>query len=318
MRFDRSLKSALSKECSSAAALGFALSLLVCAGGCGDQREATPAIESPQRTLRIGLIPEQNIFTQKTRFKPLAAYLSEKANVNIELKVLSRYGNIIQNFVSNRLDGAFFGSFTGALAHRKLGVEALARPEYLDGTSTYHGLLFVRSDSGIANANDMKGKRFVFVDKATTAGWLLPLYYFKTQGIEDYRSWLKEAYFAGSHESAIYDVLERTADIGAAKNTVFSRLADADPRVSEELVILARSPKVPANGLCVRGDLEGPLKIKLREALLSLERDPEAAEVLEAFGARRFIETVEADYASVFEYAEKIGLDLETYDYMND
>ena len=49
-----------------------------------------------------------------------------------------------------------------------------------------------------------------------------------------------------------------------------------------------------------------------------MEGDPEAAEALEALGAKRFIETDEADYASVFEYAEKIGLDLETYDYMND
>jgi phosphonate transport system substrate-binding protein len=277
-----------------------------------------PATDSPQRTLRIGLIPEQNIFKQKSRYKSLAAYLSQKADVNIELIVLSRYGNIIENFVSNRLDGAFFGSFTGALAHRKLGVEPLARPEYMDGSSTYHGLLFVRRDSAIANASDMKGKRFVFVDKATTAGWLLPLYYFKMQGIDDYRSWLKETYFAGSHESAIYDVLEGTADIGAAKNTVFWRLADENPSLAEELVILARSPNVPENGLCVRGDLEGPLKTSLREALLNMEGDPEAAEALLALGARRFIETAEADYASVFEYAEKIGLELETYDYMND
>jgi phosphonate transport system substrate-binding protein len=296
----------------------FAFWLLVVAGGCGERKEAAPAIDSPERTLRIGLIPERNIFKQKSRYKPLAAYLSEKVNVNVELKVLPRYGNIIENFVSNRLDGAFFGSFTGALAHRKLGVEALARPEYMDGSSTYRGLIFVRRDSGIADVNGMKGKRFVFVDKATTAGWLLPLYYFKTGGVDDYHSWLKETYFAGSHESAIYDVLEGTADIGAAKNTIFSRLADEDLRVAEELVILARSPEVPENGLCVRIGLERSLKRQLKEALLGMERDPKAAEALETLGAKRFIETSEADYNSVFQYADKIGLDLETYDYMND
>ncbi|HEY5657163.1 MAG TPA: phosphate/phosphite/phosphonate ABC transporter substrate-binding protein [Myxococcota bacterium] len=301
------------------AALGIlAAGLLLGAAGCAEREEAVFTIEAPRRALRIGLIPEQNIFSQKARYKPLAAYLSKRADVQIELKVLSRYGNIIQNFVSNRLDGAFFGSFTGALAHRKLGVEALARPEYLDGTSAYHGLLFVRMDSGIANANDMRGKRFVFVDKATTAGWLLPLYYFKTQGIEDYHSWLRETYFAGTHESAIYDVLERTADIGAAKNTVFSRLASEDPRITDELVILARSPNVPENALCVRGDLDTSLKLRLRNLLLNMDQDPEAAAVLAEFGARRFIATGKSDYASVFEYAEKIGLDLETYDYMND
>ena len=137
--------------------------------------------------LRIGLIPERNIFSQKQRYEPIAEYLSERIHAHVELVVLSRYGNIIENFVSNGLDGAFFGSFTGALAQRKLSVEAIARPEYPDGTSTYHGLLFVRKDSGISSVEDMKGKRFAFVDKATTAGWLLPLYYFKTHGVDDPR-----------------------------------------------------------------------------------------------------------------------------------
>jgi phosphonate transport system substrate-binding protein len=268
--------------------------------------------------LRIGLIPEQNIFSQKKRYEPLASYLSKKVGVNVELKILSRYGNIIENFVSNRLDGAFFGSFTGALAHRKLGVEALARPEYADGTSTYHGLLFVRGDSGIRNGGDMKGKRFAFVDKATTAGWLLPLHYFKAQGIDDHRSWLKETYFTGTHEGAIYDVLEGKADIGAAKNTVFDRLASDDPRIAEELIILTRSPDVPENGLCVRHDLAAPLKTELKETLLNMDQDEEGKAILRDFRAVRFIPTTEADYGAVFEYAEKVGLDLETYDYIND
>ncbi len=56
------------------------------------------------------------------------------------------------------MDGAFLGSFTYALAHAKLGLEVIARPELVDGTSTYHGLIFVRKDSGIKTIKDMKGK----------------------------------------------------------------------------------------------------------------------------------------------------------------
>jgi phosphonate transport system substrate-binding protein len=286
--------------------------------GCGEQGEVTSSDIQPARTLRIGLIPEHNIFRQKKRYEPLAEYLSEKIEAAIELKVLSRYGNIIENFVSNDLDGAFFGSFTGALAHRKLGVEALARPEYLDGTSTYHGLLFVRRDSGIESAADMEGKRFAFVDKATTAGWLLPLHFFQTHGIDDFQTWFEETYFAGTHEGAINDVLEKKADIGAAKNTVFYRLAEADPRISDELMLLTRSPDVPANAFCVRRDLEDSFKRRLRETLLSMHRDEDGSEILKQFGAKRFIPTTEEDYAVVFEFAETIGLDLETYDYVND
>jgi len=287
---------------------------------CRDQGEVAPIDVGapPPRTIRVGLIPEQDMFEQRKRYQPVADYLSKKAGAKVELCVLSRYGNILDNFVSNRLDGAFFGSFTGALALRKLGVEALARPEYLDGTSTYHGLIFVRKDSGIAGGSEMKGKRFAFVDKATTAGYLLPLYYFKMQGIDDHRSWLRETYFSGTHEASIYDVLEKRADVGAAKNTVFARLASRDPRISAELMILARSPDVPENGLCVREDLGAPLETKIKESLLKMDHDEEGREVLTGFGARRFIATTEEDYAAVFELAAKIGLDLATYDYVNE
>jgi phosphonate transport system substrate-binding protein len=299
-------------------ALGFAVfALVLFSTGCQDMESAEAVSSETRPSLRIGLIPERNIFSQKKRYEPIAEYLSARLHVNVELVVLSRYGNIIDNFVSNRLDGAFFGSFTGALAHRKLRVEAVARPEYSDGTSTYHGLLFVRKDSGITDVEDMKGKRFAFVDKATTAGYLLPLYYFKTHGVNDLNTWLKETYFAGTHEGAIHDVLEKKADIGAAKNTIFSWLANSDPRISKELLILTRSPDVPENALCVRADLDEALKNGLRIALLSMDQDEAGKEILRSFGAARFIDTTEDDYNAVFEYAETIGLDLETYDYLN-
>lgn len=268
--------------------------------------------------LLIGLIPEHNIFKQLERYEPLADYLSKKIGVAIKLKILTRYGNIIDNFVSAKMDAAFFGSFTYTLAHAKLEVEVIARPEDIRGVSTYHGLIFVRKDSGIKSIKDMQGKCFAFVDKATTAGYLLPLAYFKAHGINDYKTFLQETYFTGTHEDAINDVLNKRADIGAAKNTVFNRLATADSRLRDELIILERSPDVPENGLAVRKDLDYSIKNKLKNALLNMHNDPKGKNVLKNFGAKRFIETTEDDYLSVYRYAQQIGLKLATYDYMNE
>ena len=47
-------------------------------------------------------------------------------------------------------------------------------------------------------------------------------------------------------------MLNKKADIGAAKNTVFQRLAKVDPRIMKELVVLKRSPNVPENALARR------------------------------------------------------------------
>jgi phosphonate transport system substrate-binding protein len=291
--------------------------------GCSETKtENNPATNTQTAEARpsitIGLIPERNIFRQLDRYEPLADYLSKRIGADIKLKVLTRYGNIVDNFVSAGLDGAFFGSFTYTLAHAKLGVEPIARPETVDGISTYYGLIMVRKDGGIKTAQDMKGKIFAFVDRATTAGYLLPLAYFKENGIDDYQTFLRETYFAGTHEAAIYDLLNKKADICAAKDTVFTRLAARDNRLTKELVLLARSPDVPENGLALRKNFDGTIKNELKKALLSMDKDPEGIDVLKKFGARKFIETTNNDYASVFKYVKQIGLNLSNYNYRNE
>jgi phosphonate transport system substrate-binding protein len=291
--------------------------------GCSETKRENNTATNTQTaearpSITIGLIPERNIFRQLDRYEPLADYLSKRIGADIKLKVLTRYGNIIDNFVSAGLDGAFFGSFTYTLAHAKLGVEPIARPETVDGISTYYGLIMVRKGGGIKTAQDMKGKIFAFVDRATTAGYLLPLAYFKENGIDDYQTFLRETYFAGTHEAAIYDLLNKKADICAAKDTVFTRLAAKDRRLNTELVLLARSPDVPENGLALRKNFDGTIKNELKKALLSMDKDPEGIDVLKKFGARKFIETTNGDYASVFKYVKQIGLNLSNYNYRNE
>jgi len=290
--------------------------MILIAVACTPKKETQrPWPEEYSRILRIGLLPEHNLFDQMERYQPLATYISEKTGIKIELKILSQYGNVINDFNSMHLDGAFFGSFSYALAHQRIALETMARPESEKGISTYHGMIFTRKDSGISSAVDMAGKRFAFVDKATTAGYLLPLKYFKDSGIQDYRNYFSETYFTGTHEDAVYDVLNGLADIGAAKNTVFYRLASHDQRIIEELKVLARSPEVPENALALRSDINPSVREKLKRLLLEMHKDPAGQKALLKLGAARFIETTNSDYKPVFEYAAAAGVDLNTYNW---
>ncbi|HIJ81733.1 MAG TPA: phosphate/phosphite/phosphonate ABC transporter substrate-binding protein [Desulfuromonadales bacterium] len=277
---------------------------------------SVPAQAQPQKIL-IGILPEMNVFKQKQRFKLLGEHLSKKTGINVEFTILSRYGNIIERFTSEKMDGAFFGSFTGALAIKKLGVVPLARPVNLDGSSTYHGYLFVRKDSGIKGVKEMKNKKMAYVDKATTAGYIFPLAYLKENGVADPNHFFSEAFFTGSHDAAINAVLTKKADVGAAKHSVYDRERKHDPRVDAELTVLAESPHVPSNGLCVRSNLNEALKKKLKDALLNLHNDADGKTVLQQFGAQKFIETAATDYQPVVDMARKSGIDIMTYDYKN-
>lgn len=270
-----------------------------------------------QQEILIGLIPEQNIFRQRERYQFLKKYLYDKLGVAVNFTSLSRYGNIIEHFTAEKMDAAFFGSFTYALARNQIAVEPLARPVNLDGMSTYHGYLFVRKDSGIRKAADMKGKRFAFVERATTAGYLFPLAYFKENKIPDPHSYLGEIYFAGSHDAAILAVLNREADIGAAKNTIYDQIAMENNRIEKELNILAASNVVPQNCLAVRKGLDPELKKALKQALLEMDKNPEGEEALRRFGARAFIETRDSDYDYLYKLSAQVGINLKLYRYEN-
>lgn len=271
----------------------------------------------PRPRVLIGLIPELNIFKQKARFRLLGEYLTRKVGVPIEFTILSRYGNIIERFQTEQMDGAFFGSFTGALAIEKLGVVPLARPVNLDGSSTYHGHLFVKTASPFRSVKQLRGKRMAFVDRATTAGYVFPLALLRKAGIPSPDAFFGEYYFTGSHDAAMAAVLAGKADAGAAKHSVYDRVRKENPAVDRDLTIIAESPSVPSNGLCVRKGLDPRLEAALKQALLELEQDPAGGAVLAEFGALRFIQTTAEDYLPVIEMAREAGIDLKRYDYVN-
>jgi len=299
--------------------IGFGVLCLTVTASCDRGKPSGLSQDEPaKKEVLIGLIPEQNVFRQRERYLVLRNHLARDAGITMNLTSLSRYGNIIERFSRENMQGAFFGSFTYALARRQLGVEPLVRPINLDGTSTYHGYIFVRKDSGIRNAGDLKGKRFAFVERATTAGYLFPLAWLREHGVENPKAYLREMYFAGSHDAAVQAVLDKDADAGAAKNTIFDLLASENPRVRNELTILAKSGVVPQNCLAVRRDLDQNLKLELKKALLQMEKSTAGAEALKRFGARGFIETSDEDFAYVYKLAEDAGMNLKLYRYHNE
>ncbi len=293
--------------------------------GCGRKEEIkkvdlskTEEIETflqEPPTIKIGLIPEQDIRKMAARYEPLAEYLSKKLDLKVTLIYLDNYGEVCDKFIYKQLDAAFFGSFSYALTRAKAGVEPIARPDY-QGVSTYEGLIMVRADSGIKNVTDMKGKRLILVHQATYAGYLYPLYYFKEHKIDNLEAYFSKIIFAQSHDKAIFALLRGEADIAATKDLVYQRVIKENPDLEKKLVVLSASEPVPSNALCVSRELDPALKNKLKDALLNLNSDPEAGAALESLGgAARFIETKDEDYRYLYNVINALGINLDTYPY---
>ena len=269
-----------------------------------------PPTAQAREKLTIGLIPELNVFAQMQRYQPLAAALSRELDMEVELTMMSRYGNIIDRLRNQQLDAAFLGSLTAALAIVQLDIEPLARPVVQDGSGTNRGQLFVRKDSGIRTAADLRGKVMAFVDPASTAGYLFPLAWLKENGADDYRTLFKEYFFAGSHDAAIDAVLKKQADIGATKDIVLNYYLDQNPGAREQLVVLASSPPVPTNALCIMRRVSKETRAKIKACLLALDATQAGREVLKPLRATRFAAATADDYRPVMDMAREAGIDL--------
>jgi phosphonate transport system substrate-binding protein len=265
------------------------------------------------RTLRLLLVPEKNTFEQQRRYKYITDYLSRKIGMNVLVEMMPNYGEITLAFQHGDADAGFFGSFSYLLTHARAGIEPIARPVWLDNSSTYRGFIFVRKDSGIETVKDMKNKSLVLVDKATTAGYIFQRFYFKYYGINNMEDYFSRIAFARSHDAAAWAVYTGEADIGGAKNHIFNSLKEEYPDFKEQMVVLAESPEVPSNGLAVSKDLNPALKLRLKTLLLTLHETEAGREVLKNFGALKFIETTDNDYTVLYNMVKELGIDLNNY-----
>ena len=271
--------------------------------------------ESDGEILRLVIVPEKNVFDQRRRYKFITDYLSKKLEMTVLVEVMNNYGEICDAFIEGRADVGFFGSFSYVLTRAKARIEPLARPVWLNDESTYRGYIFVRKDSGIKTVEDMQNKSLVLVDRATTAGYIFQLYYFKYSSIDSLNDYFSDIIFAGSHDAAAWAVYTGEAEIGGAKNHIYNAMAEEYPDFKEQMLVLTESPEVPSNGLAVSKDLNPAIKLRIRTLLLSLHKTEEGKNILEHFGALKFIEAEDEDYRLLYTMVNALNINLQEYPY---
>ena len=295
------------------------LLLTAALAGCGKEPEKTPEAvalsDAADADLIIALLPERNVFEQKIKYLPLQNYLSETLEINVNFKLLDNYEHIFAEILDGHVDGGFWGSMNGAIAQVRGGVQMLARPVWKDNTSTYWGYVFSLADSGIdGDPETWKGRSIAFVNRATTAGFLYPISLLREAGItDDPADYFSKPIFSGSHDAAIIAVLQGEVEMGACKNTIYQEFMERHPELVSRFRIISTSPEVPSNSLGVRPDLDEDLRLRLKEALVTMHENAAGRKVLSDFGALKFIETSSRDYAPVLNMAEVAGIDLKDW-----
>jgi len=252
------------------------------------------AAEPPSTdTLTLAVHPYLPVEEIKTRFGPLADYLSHAVGRPVVVRVGQNYQQHIDAVGTDSVDIAYLGPVSYVKLVGRYGKKPLLARQEINQQRYLYGVIFVRQDSPIQHLKNLKGTRFAFGDTNSTMSHVVPEYMLNEAGVPTKR--LARHAFLGSHKNVVLAVLAGDYDAGAVKQEVFQEMAPKGLRA------LATSPPVADHVFVASTKLPESLIQKLQQAFWHLEDTPEGLRMMQSMhkGMTALKEAHDADFDSL-------------------
>lgn len=229
---------------------------------------AAGAMAEEPLKLGVGLF-QPNKDKNDATYRPLAAYLADKLGRTVELRTVDSWEGLAKSLASGETDLALMGPWGYVLANQQAGAQVVSTILY-DGKPEYFGIMVTHPDSGIKSPKDLKGRTFAFGDKGSTSGYLIPLHYFMTQGIDPETYFSKVLYT--SHQAIQTQVTRGALDAGADYNRNRNAMIEQGLIKADASRIIWQSAPLPNDAFAVSSLLAGDkgFVVRLQQALAGI------------------------------------------------
>jgi phosphonate transport system substrate-binding protein len=234
------------------------------------------------KELNFGISSSENERDAVARYDKFAAYMTKKLGVPVHILWGTDYAAVIEALHSSKIQFATIGAANYALGRKVMGdkITAVATSEDNFGSTGYHSVIVVKTDSPYQKIDDLKGKVLAWADPNSTSGYAVPLYFMKKDGI-DPSSFFSKTPFSGSHELGVVGVVNGTFD-AAADDWTNPQKSNALRMESKGMVpkgstrVIWTSNLIPNGPYVMRTDLPQDLQDAYRAAVLAFPKeDPE-------------------------------------------
>lgn len=171
-----------------------------------------------------------------------------------------------------------------------------------NGTTTYHTALVVRQ-GGPRTVEALKGRRAVWVQRDSAAGYIVPRMNLASQGIDVLRYFSREM-FVHSHPGVIDAIVSGEADVGATYchvdatgKAIRGAWLDETGRSQRPIDVLATFGPIPNDALVGSNDLSASTRSALTRCLL--DPSPRVRELFTKLGSGDFRVPSAAHYDSL-------------------
>jgi phosphonate transport system substrate-binding protein len=236
------------------------------------------SLGSAENPLRMMFVPSGDAQVILKGGREIGQLLQKSTGLHFKTSVATSYAAVIEAMGAGKVDIGWLATFSYVLAHDKYGVELLLVVQRF-GSPFYRGQIMVRADSAIQDLAGLKGKRFAFVDPASTSGHLYPKTLLLSEGF-DPKHFFNKTVFVGSHNAVVLSIYKGEVDGGAAYEGARAAVAKSFPDVYDKVNVIAYTKEIPNDTVSVRKELSRDLKIRIREGLKNISKSAEGSKVL--------------------------------------
>lgn len=222
----------------------------------------------------------------------------------IEFVQRRTYREVNDLLISGGLDAALIctGGYLDLEKRAHGAFEVVAVP-VLGGDASYESLVIVPAASEARELLDLKGKRFAYTDELSFSGRLYLIHLLRDRGLDPDRFFESVAY-TGSHDRSVLAVANGLVDGAAVHGAVLAQMEERDPTLERKIRIVHRSPHLGGMPVVVSTRIAPEVRARLREVLLAIDRDPEAAATLKQLRFERFALASPRLYANAAAFLE--------------
>jgi len=271
-----------------------------------------------KRPINFYFVPSANLKVLKKASEGLTNLIEKDTGLKIKITIPKEYIKVIKAFSKNNVEVAFINTFSYLLAHELYGAQAELITLRGNNDETYQGQIVTHIHSGVSKLKDLQNRKFAFMDKYSTSGFVLPAYLLKKKNIKPfythYSSWkeilesvYKKEVAAGA---TFYRPKNKKGQIQDARKYLLKKYPD----IVKKVKILAKTPAIPNEPIAFRKNIPANIKEKLIQSLLKISNTKKGKKLLMSLyditGMKR---TNNARYSEVRKIIKALGKEFDDF-----
>lgn len=245
--------------------------------------------------VKIGVLAKRGTDADLKKWLPTAQYLSERVGKKFTIQPLT-FDEVPLFLKSKKIDFFLVNSSMFADLRNQFGGEAVAsmiNSREGKALNSFGGVLLAKAGSPIQTLQDVKGKRFMCVDKSSFGGYQMAQRELLKAGVDPEKDCpiFKEG---GTHDKVVEMVRDGVIEVGAVRTDTLERMeAEGKIKLSDFAIInkqksdfpfVHSTPLYPEWPMAIASGTDPALGKQVGDALMALSADHPAAKAAQVVG----------------------------------